>query len=86
MGATQTTARVGKRPKPHGPGFSYANLVDGRGIELSLHDSHDVAGEFWLVTGTARGDYRPARLDLGGIAALRDACDLVLAEHATPKE
>lgn len=78
------TSRVGKTPLERQPGcHQYARISDERGVALSLHEaSKDLfPGQFWLSSGNSYGDYRPARLDVAQVRALRDACDLLLADH-----
>lgn len=76
-------AEVAVRPLPNWPELkSYARLMDSRGYKLSLHDAASFPGEFWLSGINRHGDFRPIRLDLDQVRALRDACDLALAENA----
>ena len=71
---------VGRRPMAGvATHHQYAELTSPIGVRLSLHDSWDAPGEFWLTSTNHAGDYRPIRLDLDQVRALHEATGLILA-------
>lgn len=72
----------GKRALPKNPACSqYVALGADNGVRLTLHDSAGFPGNYWLNSTNHAGDYRPMRLDLEQVRALRDGCERILADH-----
>lgn len=72
----------GKRALPKSNRCSqYVALGSENGVRLSLHDSAGFPGELWLSATNHAGDYRPMRLDLEQVRALRDGCERILADN-----